>query len=54
MGLEKEIEKIVNNCIPAGAWDAAKLNDVSWSGRGYKFEEYRKELAELIESHKDK
>ncbi len=53
MGLEKEIEKIVNNCIPAGVWDAAKLNDVSWSGRGYKFEEYRKELAELIETHKD-
>ncbi|NMC39417.1 MAG: DUF4091 domain-containing protein, partial [Bacteroidales bacterium] len=52
MGLEKEIEKIVNNCIPAGVWDAAKLNDVSWSGRGYKFEEYRKELAELIEAHK--
>ncbi len=52
MGLEKEIEKIVNKCIPAGVWDAAKLDNVSWSDRGYKFEEYRKELAELIESHK--
>ncbi|HNR40613.1 MAG TPA: DUF4091 domain-containing protein [Bacteroidales bacterium] len=52
MGLEKDIEVIVNKCIPAGVWDAANLDDASWPHRGYKFEEYRKELAELIESHK--
>ncbi len=52
MGLKGELEAIVNKCIPTGVWEAKSQKDVSWSCRGYKFEEYRKELAELIDSHK--
>lgn len=48
MGLEKEFNQIVNNCIPKGIWDAKSQKGVSWSDRGYKFEEYRKQLAELL------
>lgn len=51
MGLEKEAVSIVNKCIPAGVWDAKSQNDVSWPSRGFKFEEYRRQLAELIASH---
>ncbi len=50
MGLENELGKIVNNCVPEAVWDAKDLNNVSWSSRGYKFDEYRKQLAELISS----
>ena len=52
MGLEKELKSIVDNCVPAGVWEAKALKDVSWSSRGYKFEEYRKQLAELLSSGK--
>jgi hypothetical protein len=50
MGLESEIEKIINDCVPTGLWEAKLQKDISWSSRGYKFEEYRKKLAELISS----
>jgi hypothetical protein len=50
MGLEKELKAIVDNCVPTGVWEAKSQKDVSWSSRGHKFEEYRKELAELIAS----
>lgn len=48
MGLDSEVESIVNSCIPTGVWEAKSQKDVSWSDRGYKFEEYRRQLAELI------
>lgn len=47
-GLETEMNKIVNACVPAALWDAKLQKDISWSGRGYKFDEYRKQLAELL------
>jgi hypothetical protein len=50
MGLKSQAEAIVDECIPVAVWEAKDLNDVSWSGRGYKFEEYRKQLAELLSS----
>jgi hypothetical protein len=50
MGLEKEMKEIVDNCVPTGVWEAKSQKNVSWSGRGYKFEEYRKQLAELLSS----
>jgi hypothetical protein len=50
MGLEKELEAIIDNCIPTGVWEAKEQNDVSWSSRGYSFEEYRKQIAELLDS----
>ena len=50
MGLEKEMKAIVDNCVPTGVWEAKNQKDVSWSSRGYKFEEYRKQLAELLSS----
>ena len=50
MGLEKELNTIVNNCIPTAVWEARDQKDISWSSRGYKFEEYRKQLAELFSS----
>jgi hypothetical protein len=48
MGLGSKAKTIVDKCIPTGVWEAKGQNDVSWSSRGYKFEEYRKALAELI------
>jgi len=50
MGKEKELKAIVDKCVPAGVWDAKSLKDVSWPERGYKFEEYRRQLAELLSS----
>lgn len=52
MGLENELKTIVNNCIPTAVWEAKSQKDVSWSSRGYKFEEYRKQLAEIISAAK--
>lgn len=54
MGLENEIKTILDKCIPTGLWEAKTQKDVSWSSRGYKFEEFRKELAELISSRSAK
>ena len=54
MGLETELKTIVNNCVPTGLWEAKSQKDISWSSRGYKFEEYRKQLAELLSSHSSK
>ena len=48
--LKSELDIIVNKCIPAAVWDAKNQKDISWSSRGYKFEEYRRELAELLSS----
>ncbi len=48
LGLGSEAEAIVDKCVPAGVWDAKSLKDVSWSSRGYKFEEYRRQLARLL------
>jgi hypothetical protein len=49
-GLETRIKMIVNNCVPTGLWEAKAQKDVSWSGHGYKFDQYRKQLAELLSS----
>lgn len=47
-GLQKEADLIVNECVPAALWDAKDRKDVSWPTHGYKFDEYRKKLAELL------
>jgi hypothetical protein len=52
MGLGNELNEIVNNCVPTAVWEAKSQKDISWSDRGYKFEEYRRQLAGLISSHK--
>jgi hypothetical protein len=49
-GLETRMNEILNECIPTGLWEAKLQKDVSWSSRGYKFEDYRKKLAELLSS----
>jgi len=54
MGLGNELNTIVNNCVPTGLWEAKSQKDVSWSSRGYKFEECRKQLAELLSSYSAK
>lgn len=48
MGLEQQANAIVNKCIPSALWDAKDQKGVSWTEHGYKFEEYRRQLAELI------
>ena len=48
LGLETEIEEIVNNCVPTALWEADWRKDISWSSHGYGFEIYRRQLAELI------
>ncbi len=47
-GLENEAKAIVDNCIPAALWEAKTRSNISWSSRGYYFEQYRKQLAELL------
>jgi len=51
-GLENEIKSIVDNCVPFALWDARGLSNISWSSRGYVFEQYRKQLAELLSTHR--
>ena len=51
LGLEKELKAIVNNCVPTGLWEAKDQKGVSWSSRGYDFEKYRKQIAELLSSY---
>jgi len=54
MGLENEAKAIVDECIPTAVWEARSQKDISWSSRGYKFEVYRKQLAELLSSESTK
>ncbi|HLN54592.1 MAG TPA: glycoside hydrolase domain-containing protein [Bacteroidales bacterium] len=48
LGLQSEADEIVKACIPAALWDAKDRKGVSWPEQGYKFEEYRRKLAEMI------
>lgn len=48
LGLEKEASEIVNACLPAALWDAKGGKGVSWPEQGYRFEEFRRNLAEII------
>jgi hypothetical protein len=50
-GLENEIKIIVDNCIPTALWEAKSNGNISWSSRGYIFEQYRKQLAELLSTN---
>ena len=47
-GLENEMKSIVDNCVPVALWDAKTQSNISWSSRGYIFDQYRKQLAELL------
>jgi hypothetical protein len=47
-GLDDEIRNIVEACVPTGLWDARNQSNISWSSRGYVFEQYRRQLADLI------
>jgi hypothetical protein len=49
-GLEKEMTSILNSCIPTGLWEAKSQKDISWSSRGYTFDQYRRQLAERLSS----
>jgi hypothetical protein len=49
-GFENEAKLIADGCIPSALWDARSNSDISWSSRGYKFEQYRRQLAELLSS----
>jgi hypothetical protein len=49
-GLENEMKVIVDNCVPSALWEAKSNSNISWSSRGYKFEQCRKQLAELLSS----
>lgn len=51
-GLETEMKEIVDKCVPTALWDAKDQENISWSSRGYNFDLYRKQLAELITSKK--
>ena len=50
MGFESEMNDIVNECVPTALWEAKSQKDISWPSRGYTFEKYRKQLAELLSS----
>ena len=49
-GLENEMKVIVDNCVPTALWEAKSNSNISWSSHGYKFEQCRKQLAELLSS----
>jgi hypothetical protein len=46
--LGSEVERIVDQVVPAALWDADPNKSVAWPVRGNGFEAYRQELAELI------
>jgi hypothetical protein len=48
MGLGDEVDRIVEQVVPAALWDANPKEGVSWPVRGNEFEVFRQELAELI------
>jgi hypothetical protein len=48
-GLEGAMKSIVDNCVPTALWEAKFQSNISWSERGYVFEQYRKQLADLLE-----
>jgi hypothetical protein len=50
MGLGSQAGAIVDECVPLAVWEAKDLNHVSWPERGYRFETYRRQLAELLSS----
>jgi hypothetical protein len=50
-GLENEAKLIADGCVPSALWEAKSNSNISWSSHGYKFEQYRKQLAELLSSH---
>jgi hypothetical protein len=47
-GLENQMNTILNSCVPSALWDAKNQSNISWSSRGYVFEQYRRQLAELL------
>jgi hypothetical protein len=49
LGLDGEVAEITDRAIPAALWDVTTRSDITWSERGYDFEAFRRELAELIE-----
>jgi hypothetical protein len=51
LGLEDEVERIVNQAVPAALWETDSRSDIAWSEYGYAFEDFRRELAQLIAEH---
>jgi hypothetical protein len=51
-GMGNEIKPIVDNCVPTALWDAKNQGNISWSSRGYKFEQFRKQLAGLLSAQR--
>jgi hypothetical protein len=51
-GLENEAKTIVDICVPTALWEAKSQSNISWSSRGYHFEQCRKQLAELLSASK--
>lgn len=47
-GLKSEADAIVKSCVPAAFNEADKTKGISWPSRGYGFELYRRQLANLI------
>ena len=47
-GREAEMKRILDECVPAGLWEAKDLENISWSSRGHKFEEARRRLTQLL------
>ena len=52
-GLGNEADALVDECVPKALWEAGSTGNISWSGRGYVFEGYRKKLAILLAGNKN-
>ncbi|MBN1265069.1 MAG: DUF4091 domain-containing protein [Anaerolineales bacterium] len=53
LGLEGEVDKLVDQLVPAALWEADLNHNIPWPDTGYGFEVIRRQLAELIESATD-
>ena len=54
LGLEEEVDRLVDQLVPAALWDADLNHNISWPDTGYGFETIRQELAVLIQDSTDR
>ena len=48
LGLQEDVERIVNTVVPHALWESNINANISWPADGYGFDIYREELAQLI------
>jgi hypothetical protein len=49
-GAGAKAKAISDSCIPQALWEADTSKNISWSGHGFAFEKFRKQMASLLDS----